>query len=458
MSAVADVDVEAPPPRSRWRRIVRHLYFWVLVGVVAGAVVGLVAPGAGEALGPVGDLFINAIKMIITPIVFLTVVLGIATATNLRQVGRVGLKAIVYFELVTTFALAIGLIVANVVRPGEGMGVDPADLDASKAHEYTAAPHGFGTFLTSLVPDNIFGAFAEGDILSVLLFSVLFGIALVMLGKRGGPVTDLLERLQQVFFGILRIIMYAAPVGAFGATAFTTGKYGAHTLGHLGALMVCFYVTCVVFVFVVLAVVTRLCGVSLLGLLRYFRQELLVVLATVSTETVLPQTMRKLERLGCGKSVVGITIPAGYSFNLDGAAIYLSLTSLFIAQATGVHLSLGAQIGLVLILVLTSKGGAGVAGAALAVLAATLSSLGTVPVAGIVLILGVDRFMNEARALTNIVGNVVATIVVSRWERAFDAGRARAVLAGHADDDDPGDAEPVEAAAVSASATPRAGA
>ncbi|HEY3682773.1 MAG TPA: C4-dicarboxylate transporter DctA [Streptosporangiaceae bacterium] len=438
-------------PRTGWRRLVRHLYFWVLVGVVAGAVVGLVAPGAGEALGPLGDLFINAIKMIITPIVFLTVVLGIASATNLRMVGRVGLKALVYFEVVSTFALAIGLVVANVVRPGVGMGVHPADLDASKAQEYTSAPHGFGSFLTSLVPDNVVGAFASGDILPVLVFSVLFGIALVILGERGGPVTELLERFQQVFFGILRIIMYAAPIGAFGATAFTTGKYGAHTLGHLGALMACFYVTCAVFVFVVLGVVTRVCGVSLLRLLRYFREELLVVVATVSTETVLPQTMRKLERLGCGKSVVGITIPAGYSFNLDGAAIYLSLASLFIAQATGVHLSLGAQLGLVLILVLTSKGGAGVAGAALAVLAATLSSLGTVPVAGIVLILGVDRFMNEARALTNIVGNVVATIVVSRWENDFDAGRARAELAGRGAGAEP---EP----ALSSPGSPRAGA
>jgi len=415
-------------PRSRWKRLLRHLYFWVLVGIVAGALVGIVAPSIAEAAKPAGDLFINAIKMIITPIVFFTIVLGITSATSLRKVGRVGLKALIYFEAVTTIALTLGIVIANIVRPGAGMGVAPESLDDSEVHKYAGQPHGFGAFVTGLVPDNVVNAFAEGDILQVLVFSVLFGVALVLLGSAGKPVVDLLERLQQVFFRILRMVMYAAPIGAFGATAFTTGKYGAHTLGHLGALMACFYAACAVFVFILLGFIARLCGVSLLRLLRYFRHELLVVLATVSTETVLPQTMRKLERLGCGRSIVGITVPAGYSFNLDGAAIYLSLTSLFIAQAVGIHLSLAQQLGLVLILVLTSKGGAGVAGAALAVLAATLSSLGTVPVAGIALILGVDRFMNEARALTNIIGNAVATIVVSRWENDFDAERARAEL------------------------------
>lgn len=419
--------------RGRWKQALRHLYFWVLAGLLAGVVVGLAAPSSAQTLKPLGDLFINAIKMLITPIVFFTIVLGITSASSLRKVGRVGLKALVYFEAVTTVALGLGMLLADTVRPGAGMDVSPKSLDASAVQGYADQPHGVAAFLTGLVPDSVLGAFADGDILQVLVFSVLFGIALVLVGSAGQPVTDLLGRLQQIFFRILRLVMYAAPVGAFGATAYTVGAFGGQTLGHLGLLMVCLFGACALFVFVLLGLVCRLlCGVSLLRLLRYFRQELLVVLATVSTETVLPQTMRKLERLGCGRSTVGITVPAGYSFNLDGAAIYLSMTSLFIAQAVGLDLPLGQQLVLLLVLVLTSKGGAGAAGAALAVLAATLSSTGTVPVAGIALILGIDRILDEGRALTNIIGNAVAAIVVSRWEKDFDAGRARSELAAGA--------------------------
>ncbi|MFF5988018.1 C4-dicarboxylate transporter DctA [Prauserella flavalba] len=419
-----------PRIRSRWRALSRQLYFWVLVAVLAGALLGLLAPGVGEALKPAGDIFISLIKMIITPIVFVTVVLGISSATSLRKVGRVGVKALVYFQCMTLLALTLGLVVADVFQPGAGLNIDPATLSGQDLPPADETPSGVGGLLESIVPDSVVGAFADGNILQVLVFAILFGVALTLLGERGATLRTGLESVQHVFFTILRVVMYFAPVGAFGAVAFTTGKYGAETLGRLGALMACFYLTCVLFVFGGLALVLRLCGISLWRLLRYFRQELLVVLATTSTETVLPQSMDKLQRIGCGRSVVNLTIPSGYSFNLDGAAIYLTMTSLFIAQALDIPLTLGDQLLLLGVLVISAKGGAGVAGAALAVLAATLSAVPTIPVAGIALIIGIDRFMNEARALTNLIGNLVATIVVSRWERDFDVQRARAVLSG----------------------------
>lgn len=424
---------------TRLRGLWRHLYFWVLLGVLAGALVGLIAPGFGASLKPAGDMFISLVKMIITPIVFLTVVLGLTSANNLGKVGKVGLKALVYFQLLTGFALLIGLTVGNVIRPGSGMNVDPAHLDPGSIAKYEEKSHGVADFFTGLVPDSVVGAFAEGNILQVLLFSILFGIAASAMGTSARPVLELFAKLQRVFFGVLRLIMYFAPIGAFGAVAYTTGKHGVGALGNLGLLLIAFYVTCVLFIVVVLGTIIRLCGLSLWRMLRYFRHELLVTLATTSTETVLPQTMQKLTHLGCGRSVVNLTVPAGYSFNLDGAAIYLTLTSMFIAQALNIDLTAGQQVTLILIALLTSKGGAGVAGAALAVLTATLSAIGTVPVAGVALIVGIDRFMNEIRAITNLVGNIVATVVVARWEAELDVTRARAVLAGQ-------DVEPIDLA------------
>lgn len=425
---------ETPSPPGRFsgvlRRLARELYVWVLLAVVAGALTGLLAPEFGASLKPAGDVFINLIKMIITPIVFLTVTIGVSSASDLRKVGRIGLKALVYFQLMTLLALVLGVVVANVVKPGSGLDIDPSTLSTEAVEDTESTPASFGEFLTSIVPDSVVGAFADGNILQVLVFAVLFGISLTLLGDTARPVYDFLEVLQRVFFQILRLVMYFAPVGAFGAVAYTTGQYGAETLGRLGVLMLCFYITCVLFVFVGLALILRLCGISLLRLLRYFRHEFLVVVATTSTETVLPQSMEKLERMGCGRPVVNLTMPAGYSFNLDGAAIYLTLTSMFIAQALGIDLSLGEQLLLIGILVISAKGGAGVAGAALAVLAATLSAMHTIPVAGIALIVGVDRFMNEARALTNLAGNLVATVVVSAWEREFNVDRAKRVLSG----------------------------
>ena len=403
----------------------RHLYVQVLIAIAIGIVLGVTYPTLAEQMKPLGDTFIKVIKMLIAPIIFCTVVHGIASMSDMKKVGRVGLKALVYFEVMTTLALIVGLIIVNLWQPGAGMNVDPAALDAKAIAAYTAKAGEQSTveFLTHIIPTTVVGAFAEGEILQVLFVAVLFAFALHALGERGKPLLDIIDQAAHVFFGIVGIVMKVAPLGAFGAMAFTIGKYGIGTLLSLGKLMAGFYATCLIFVFVVLGLVCHLCGFSVFKFIRYIKEELLIVLGTSSSESVLPRMLAKMENLGCDKSVVGLVIPTGYSFNLDGTCIYLTMAAVFLAQATNTDLTLSHQIGLVLILLLTSKGAAGVTGSGFIVLAATLSSLGTVPVASIALILGVDRFMSEARALTNLVGNGVATIVVSKWENALDEAR-----------------------------------
>jgi aerobic C4-dicarboxylate transport protein len=408
----------------------RSLYFQVVVALIAGVAVGHFYPGIATDLKPLGDGFINGIKMVITPVIFCTIVSGIAGMESLKKVGRVGGKAVLYFEVVTTLALVIGMIVANVVHPGAGINADVASLDkgavaaiADKAH-----PQSTGQFILSIVPSSVIDSFAKGNLLQVLLFSVLFGISLSILGERGQKAREIVDEFGKALLGIVGIVMKFAPIGAFGAMAFTVGKFGIGTLQQLALLIVCYYATTILFVGIVLGSMARLAGVSLWKLIKYLKEEIFIVLGTASTESVLPQLMQKLERLGVSRSVVGMVVPTGYSFNLDGAAIYLTMTALFIAQALNIDLSLWQQIGLLAIMLLTSKGGAGVAGAALVALAATLGSTHILPVAGIALVIGIDRLMNEVRALTNLVGNAVAALVVARWEGEIDLVTARSVL------------------------------
>jgi aerobic C4-dicarboxylate transport protein len=379
---------------------------------------------------PLGDVFIKLIKMMIAPIIFLTVVVGIAKMGDLKEVGRVGLKALVYFELVSTLALVIGLVVVNLVRPGVGINADVSTLDTRAIAGYTAGAKSLSSvdLLQHIVPDSVVGAFASGEILQVLLFSVLFGLALAQFGDKGKPLVDLLDQLSHALFHVIGIIMRVAPIGAFGAMAFTIGAYGVGTLVSLGKLMACVYASCLLFVFVVLGAIARLTGFSLWQFLRYIKEEILIVLGTSSSEAALPRMITKLEHLGCAKPVVGLVIPAGYSFNLDGTSIYLTMAAIFVAQATNVPLSLGQQLSMLAVLLLTSKGAAAVTGGGFITLAATLATTGTVPVAGLALLLGIDRFMSEARAITNLIGNGVATLVVARWEGALDRKRMRTVL------------------------------
>ncbi len=427
------------------RRLFGHLYAQVLVAIVLGALLGHAFPATGAAMKPLGDMFISAIKMLIGPIIFCTVVHGIAGMDDMKKVGRVGLKAIVYFEAMTTAALVIGLVIANVLRPGAGMHVDPATLDAKSVQHYiTAAQHQSALdYVTHIIPSTVVGAFAEGEVLQILFFAVLFAFGLAFLGERGKPLVHLIELVSRALFGVVAIVMRAAPLGAFGAMAFTIGRYGLGTLVQLGELMAGVYATCLIFIFVVLGTVARLAGFSIWKFIRAIREELLIVLGTSSSESVLPRMIAKLEALGCEESVVGLVIPTGYSFNLDGTCIYLTMAALFLAQATGTHLGLGQQLGLIGVLLLTSKGAAGVTGSGFIVLAATLASVGTVPVASIALILGVDRFMSEARALTNLIGNGVATVVVARWEGALDRTRLAAMLGGGVDEAEPVPVGPV---------------
>ena len=403
----------------------RHLYVQVLCAIAIGILLGVTYPDLAAQMKPLGDAFIKLIKMLIAPIIFCTVVHGIASMGDMRKVGRVGLKALVYFEVMTTVALIIGLIIVNLWRPGAGMNIDPATLDTKAIATYTAQAGEQSTveFLLHIIPATVVGAFADGEILQVLLIAILFAFSLHWLGDRGKPLLSLIDQAAHVFFGIVGIVMKAAPIGAFGAMSFTIGKYGIATLLSLGSLMLGFYATCLIFIFVVLGLVARLCGFSIFKFIRYIKEELLIVLGTSSSESVLPRMLAKMENLGCEKSVVGLVIPTGYSFNLDGTCIYLTMAAVFLAQATNTDLSLGQELGLIGILLLTSKGAAGVTGSGFIVLAATLASLGTVPVASIALILGVDRFMSEARALTNLIGNGVATVVVSKWENALDEER-----------------------------------
>lgn len=421
---------QTPPPPPRFYRT---LYFRVLVGIVSGVALGAFYPSLGEAAKPLGDAFIKLIKMTIAPVIFLTVVVGIANIGDMKKLGRVGLKALLYFEVVSTTALVIGLIVVKIVQPGAGINATPESLDANSVQQYAAQQTTVVEHILKIIPDTVFGAFANGDILQVLLIAILFGVALAAFGEKGKPLVKTLDSIAHVFFGVIAVIMRAAPVGAFGAMAFTVGKYGVKTLLPLGKLMLCVYLTSAFFVFVVLGLIARLHKFSLLKFLRYIKEEILIVLGTSSSESALPRMMVKLENLGCSKSVVGLVIPSGYSFNLDGTAIYLTIAAIFVAQATNTSLTLYQELEILLILMLTSKGAAAVTGGGFITLAATLSSVGTIPVAGIALLLGVDRFMSEMRSVTNLIGNGVAAVVVSKWENEFDAARAAEVLNGEID-------------------------
>jgi len=414
------------------RRLYQSLYLQVLAAIAAGVVLGYCFPHTGAALKPLGDGFVALIKMLIGPIIFCTVVQGIAGMDDLKKVGKTGGLALAYFELMSTAALVIGLLVVDLVRPGAGMHVDPAALDTRAVAHYTqpGGMHGVTQFLLDIIPSTVVDAFARGDILQILLISILFGFALHGLGARGRTLFELIGAFGDAVYGIIAILMRLAPLGALGAMAFTVGAYGVGTLLSLAKLLACFYATCLAFVLGVLGLVARLHDFGIARLVRYLREELLIVLGTSSSESVLPRMLTKLERLGAAKSVVGLVIPTGYSFNLDGTSIYLTLAALFVAQATDTPLDLTHQLALLMVLVLTSKGAAGVTGSGFIVLAASLGAVGHVPVAGVALILGIDRFMSEARALTNLIGNAVATLVVARWCGQLDLQRLKAELAG----------------------------
>jgi aerobic C4-dicarboxylate transport protein len=408
-------------------RIHKNLTFQVLVAIAAGVALGVGAPDVARKMKPVGDTFVNLVKMVIAPVVFLTIVLGIANMHDLKRVGRVGGKALLYFEIVTTFSLAIGLVVVNVIKPGQGLAANAMAKPDVSSFVTQGKSMNFADFLTHIVPSSMMDAFVKGDMLQVVFVAVLFGIALALLGDAGRPLTHVLETLSTVFFKIVGIVMLVAPVGAFGAMAYTIGAFGLSALLPLGRLMLGVYTTMAVFIFVVLNLILRFYGFSLWKYLVFIREEILIVLGTSSSEAVLPRMLAKMERYGCAKPVVGLVIPAGYSFNLDGTSIYLSMASIFIAQAFNIHLSVAQQVELLGVLMLTSKGAAGVTGSGFIVLASTLSALQVVPVEGIALVLGVDRFMSEARSITNLIGNGAATLVIARSENAFDeAQRVRA--------------------------------
>ena len=410
----------------------KSLYFQVLLAITLGVLLGHFYPDLGAQMKPLGDGFVKLIKMIIAPVIFCTVVTGIAGMESMKAVGRTGAIALLYFEIVSTLALIIGLVIVNIVQPGAGMNVDPAALDAKAVAIYAeqAQSQGIIPFLLDVIPSSVIGAFASGNILQVLLFAVLFGFALHRLGHKGQLIFNVIDSFSQVIFGIINMIMRLAPLGAFGAMAFTIGKYGVGSLVQLGQLILCFYLTCILFVVVVLGLIARFTGFSIFKFVNYIKEELLIVLGTSSSESALPRMLDKMERLGCKKSVVGLVIPTGYSFNLDGTSIYLTMAAVFIAQATNTHMDIWHQITLIVVLLLSSKGAAGVTGSGFIVLAATLSAVGHLPVAGLALILGIDRFMSEARALTNLVGNGVATIVVAKWCGQLDEGQLKATLNG----------------------------
>ena len=407
------------------KKLSNSLWAQVLVAVFLGILLGYFRPDWGSAMKPLGDAFIRLVKMLIAPIIFLTVVTGIAKMGDMKKVGRVGGKGLLYFEVLTTAALAIGLLVANVLKPGAGMNINPATLDTKAIAIYTTGSHvGTVDFIMNIIPKDVADAFAKGDILQVLLFSMLFGGALGFLKEKGTPVLNFLDTVSAVFFRIMAVIMRLAPLGAFGAMAFTVGKYGVHSLISLGYLVGCFYLTSALFIFLILGAVLRWSGLSIFKFLRFIREEVFIVLGTSSSESALPLMMEKMERLGCSKSVVGMVIPMGYSFNLDGTSIYLSLAALFIAQATNTHVTFVQQLYILTILLLTSKGAAAVTGGGFITLAATLSVVGNIPVAGLALLLGIDRFMSQARAITNLIGNGVASVVVSKWENELDMEKA----------------------------------
>ncbi len=424
------IDTEAAPPVRPpfWR----SLYAQVLFAIALGVLLGHLAPDVGASLKPLGDAFIKLVKMVIAPVIFLTVVTGIAGLSHLGDLGRVAAKTFGYFLVMSTLALVVGLVVANVAQPGAGMHIAPASLDTSHIAEYASKAHDQSLvgFLTAIIPTTLLSAVVDGEILQVLFVAILFGIALSLTGERGAPIIDLLERLTAVVFRLVAILMKAAPLGAFGAMAFTIGKFGVGTLVNLGGLVLCFYLASAAFVFGLLGAVAWASGFSIFRLVAYLKDELLLVLGTSSSESALPNLIAKMEHAGCDKPIVGLVVPTGYSFNLDGTNLYMTLAALFIAQACDVHLSLGDQISLLLVAMISSKGAAGVTGAGFITLAATLSIVPSVPVAGMALILGVDRFMSECRSLTNFVGNAVATVVIARWEGALDRDKLRAALHG----------------------------
>ena len=412
------------------KRIFGSLYVQVLIAIAIGVALGHFYPDTGAAMKPLGDAFIKLIKMIIAPIIFCTIVVGIAGMEDMKKVGKTGGYAVLYFEVVSTIALIIGLVVVNLWAPGSGMNVDPATLDTKGIDKYVGPGKMQTTtdFLNNIIPTSVVDAFAKGDMLQVLFFSILFGYAMHAFGERGKPVFDLIEKLSHVLFGIVGVIMKVAPIGAFGAMAYTIGKHGVGSLVQLANLMGAFYLTCVIFIVGVLGTIAKVHGFSIFKLIKYIKEELFLVLGTSSSESALPRLMAKMENAGAQKSVVGLVVPTGYSFNLDGTSIYLTMAAVFIAQATNTPMDLSQQITLLVILLLTSKGAAGVTGSGFIVLAATLSAVGTVPVAGLALILGIDRFMSEARALTNFIGNSVATLVVAKWCKALDVEKLNAVL------------------------------
>ena len=425
--------------------IYKSLYFQVIVAIIAGILVGhffpsgtqvingveKYVPGWGELFYPLGQGFIKLIKMIIAPVIFCTVVSGIAGMESMKSVGKTGGVALLYFEIVSTIALLIGLLVINIWKPGVGMNVDPSTLDTSGISKFVESGQQQSTvdFFMHIIPNTVVGAFAEGEILQVLLFALMFGFALHKLGDAGKPVLKFIDQISHVFFNIVNMIMKLAPIGAFGAMAYTIGKYGIGSLAQLAQLIICFYITCLLFIFLVLGTISRLCGFSILKMIRMIREELLIVLGTSSSESVLPRMLKKLEIAGCEKSVVGLVIPTGYSFNLDGTSIYLTMAAIFIAQATNTQLDLMHQVTLLGVLLISSKGAAGVTGSGFIVMAAPLSAVGHIPVAGLALILGIDRFMSEARALTNLVGNSLATIVVAKWVGQLDQEKLNFALA-----------------------------
>jgi aerobic C4-dicarboxylate transport protein len=415
---------------AKKKPLYQSLYFQVVVAIILGVLLGFLDPDAGAAMKPLGDGFIKLIKMIIAPIIFCTVVVGIAGMEDMKKVGKTGGYALLYFEIVSSIALIVGLVIVNTVQPGAGMNIDPATLDTKGIAAYAKPGQLQSTteFLLNIVPNTVVDAFAKGEILQVLLFAVLFGFALHRFGGRGTLVFDWIEKTSHVLFVIVGYIMRVAPIGAFGAMAFTIGKYGLGSLVSLGKLMGVFYATCLIFILIVLGIIARLHGFSILKFIRYIKEELLIVLGTSSSESVLPRMMAKMENLGVKKSTVGLVIPTGYSFNLDGTSIYLTMAAVFVAQATNTQMTLTQQLTLLAVLLLTSKGAAGVTGSGFIVLAATLSAVGHVPVAGLALILGIDRFMSEARALTNLIGNGVATVVVGKWCGEVDTVRMRRVL------------------------------
>ncbi|MGB4864379.1 MAG: dicarboxylate/amino acid:cation symporter [Hyphomicrobium sp.] len=427
-----DAGIDALDPTEARKPFYAHLYVQVLIAIAAGVAVGHFYPSTGEALKPLGDGFIKLIKMVIAPVIFVTVVHGIASMRDVKKVGRVGAKALIYFEVVTTIALAIGLIVGNIVQPGAGMNVDASTIDTKDIASFVAKSSEQSTtaFLLDIIPTTMMGAIADGNILQVLFVALLFAFGLQATGERGKPLLAFIEQLAHVLFKIVGFIMKFAPVGAFGAMAFTIGKYGLASLKSLAFLMGAFYLTCILFIVGVLGAIAYFSGFSIFRFIAYIKEELLIVLGTSSSESVLPRMIAKMEKAGVEESVAGLVIPTGYSFNLDGTCIYLTMATLFLAQATNTDLTLWQQLGILGVLLLTSKGAAGVTGSGFIVLTATLASTGTIPVASIALILGIDRFMSEARALTNLIGNGVATIVVAKSERALDEDAFRKALAG----------------------------